>query len=269
MDFSRCFTIAAYSAFVVLRRYLGKNPGVDIATAISIILQTNSDNAALDFNGGTAIHQLLPTEIVDCNSRTTLRLIASELVKATQPWWLRLVPYGRERVRSALDQDQVQFLREAGLFDAVPDAGVAAWWDDISAAVRGTVDSERMLRAREAERLSLSLERERLKSIGVALEPKWVSLEDNTLGYDIQSYNFSGKQIVCRLIEVKSTTSGSIFITQNEWINALSADKNYCFHVWKFPEREIIEYSVAEIKPNIPINQGSGVWQDTRITLWK
>jgi len=197
VDFSRCFTIAAYSAFVVLRRYLGKNPGVDIATAISIILQTNSDNAALDFNGGTAIHQLLPTEIVDCNSRTTLRLIASELVKATQPWWLRLVPYGRERVRSALDQDQVQFLREAGLFDAVPDAGVAAWWDDISAAVRGTVDSERMLRAREAERLSLSLERERLKSIGVALEPKWVSLEDNTLGYDIQSYNFSGKQIVC------------------------------------------------------------------------
>lgn len=267
VDVHRCLTMAAYSAFVVLRSYLARNPSEDITAAIEIIRQTNSDDSGLDYVGGTSIHQLLQIDISDSDRRTGLRLVVCELVKAAQPWWLRLVPYGRDRVRSALDQDQVQCFRNAGLFDALPDADVIAWWDEIGAAMRGTVDTERMVRAREAERLSLEYERERLKSLGVTLEPEWVSLEDNTLGYDIRSYDLMGEQIVSRLIEVKSTTSDSIFITRNEWLNASSAEPHYCFHVWKLPEKRIVEYPVADMKPHVPIDQGSGAWQDVQISL--
>lgn len=267
VDLNRCLTMAAYSAFIVLRHYLANNPSVDVPTAIDIIRQTNSDDAGLDFIGGSAIHVHLAIDIPEKDRRAALRLVVCELVKATQPWWLRLVPYGRDKVRSALHPDQLQCLREAGLFDPVPDANAIAWWDEIGTAIRGTVDAERMARAREAERLSLQHERDRLKALGIGLEPEWVSLEDNTLGYDIRSYDLSGEQIVSRLIEVKSTTSDGIFITKNEWRNAASAEPHYCFHVWRLPERKVVEYPVAAMRPNIPIDQGSGSWQDVHIAL--
>jgi hypothetical protein len=259
--------MAAYSAFVVLRDYIARNPQLETTAAIDIIRLSNTDDAGLDYVGGAIIHQLIEIDISGRDRRTALRLVACELVKAAMPWWLRLVPYGREMVRSALDQDQVQCLREAGLFDPVPNPEVIAWWDEIAAIMRGTVDNERMLRAREAERQSLEYERIRLLSLGIGLEPEWVSLEDNTLGYDIRSYDLQDERVVSRLIEVKSTTSDSIFISRNEWLNASSAEKNYCFHVWKFPERSVVEYPVASMKPNIPVDQGAGAWQEVRITL--
>lgn len=261
--------MAAYSAFVVLRDYLARNPELETTTAIEIIRKSNTDDAGLDYVGGTTIHQFVQMDLPARDRRTALRLVACELVKAAKPWWLRLVPYGRDMVRSALDQDQIQCLREAGLFDPVPDSEVIAWWDEIAATVRGQVDTERMVRAREAERLSLEYERARLKSLGIYLEPKWISLEDNTLGYDIRSYDVNDERIVSRLIEVKSTTSDSIFVSRNEWLNASSADPHYCFHVWKLPERRVTEYSVASMRPSIPIDQGSGTWQKVYISLGK
>lgn len=267
IDLNRCLTMAAYSAFVVLRDYVARNPELEATAAIDIIRHANTDDAGLDYVGGAAIHQQIQIDISGRDRRTALRLVACELVKAAMPWWLRLVPYGREMVRSALDQDQIQCLREAGLFDPVPEPEVIAWWDEVAAIVRGAVDNEKMLRAREAERRSLEYERDRLKSLGISLEPEWVSLEDNTLGYDIRSYDLQDERIVSRLIEVKSTTSDSIFISKNEWLNASSAEPHYCFHVWKLPEGCVMEYPVASIKPNIPIDQGVGSWQEVRITL--
>lgn len=259
--------MAAYSAFVSLHHYLSKNPQLERADAIAAIRHTNSDAFGLDFVGATGLCEILNLTDDWSDTKEGLRLFVFEYIKATQPWWLRMVPYGREKVRSALERDQVQCLREAGLFDPVPDAETVAWWDEIGALVRGTVDAERMIRAREAERLSLEHERARLKTLGIDKEPKWVSLEDNTLGYDIQSYDVSDGSVVNRLIEVKSTTSDAIFITRNEWQNAATADQHYFFHVWKMPEATVEEYSVSTIKPNIPTDQGSGLWQDVRVEL--
>jgi hypothetical protein len=201
------------------------------------------------------------------DSRLELRLVISKLIQLVQPWWLRLVPYGREQVRAALDPNQVQCLREAGLFDPVPTAEVIAWWDELSASVRGLVDTERMLQAREAERRSLQHERDRLKQLGLPLEPQWVSLEDNSLGYDIKSFDLSNGQVVARLVEVKSTNGNSIFITRNEWANAATAGPHYCFHVWKLPCDSPLEYPVDAVRPNVPLDQGGGEWQDVRVAL--
>jgi hypothetical protein len=124
-----------------------------------------------------------------------------------------------------------------------------------------------MIRGREAERLSLEHERDRLRRLGIAQEAEWVSLEDNTLGYDIRSYDLFGGKIVTRLVEAKSTTSDSIFITRNEWQNAASAEEQYVFHVWKLPDRTFTEFSASAIRPSIPIDQGSGRWQNVLVGL--
>lgn len=133
--------------------------------------------------------------------------------------------------------------------------------------MRGAVDAERLVRAREAERLSLDYERKRLKGLGITLDPRWVAIEDNTLGYDIHSYDLWDGEIVARLVEVKSTLSDTIFITKNEWRNADSADEHYCFHVWKLPEKVLTEYTVEVMRKHVPIDQGSGNWESVRIEL--
>lgn len=267
IDVNRCLTMAALSAFFVLRQYLASHPGSSSSDAVAVIQRTNSDAAGLDYVGGSALLDVIQIELSDKGRRFDLRFVISRLIQLAQPWWLRLVPYGREQVKAVLNQNQIQCLREASLFDAVPSSEVVAWWDDLSASMRGVIDAERMLQAREAERRSLQYERDRLQSLGLTLEPQWVSLEDNTLGYDIKSYDVRDDKVVGRLIEVKSTAADSIFITRNEWRNAASAASNYCFHVWKIPGDRVLVYPVEAVRPCIPIDQGAGEWQNVRVTL--
>jgi hypothetical protein len=259
--------MAALSAFIELRQYLSKNPGLDVATAVKSVRVINPNADAFDYIGGIAINELLGPTFDSPNTVAGLRPVIFELVRRAQPWWLRLVPYGREKVRANLGQDQVQCFREVGLFDAIPDVETVAWWDELAAAGRATVEVERMSQARYAEQMSLDHERERLLQLDIKLEPEWVSLEDNTLGYDIRSYDLSDGQVVSRLIEVKSTTADRIFITRNQWDNAASAQPHFCFHVWKLPERSVTEYSVTRIRSHIPADMGQGLWEEVRIDL--
>ena len=162
----------------------------------------------------------------------------------------------------------MQCFREAGLFDGVPDDDVLAWWDHLANLARGTVDAEKMKRARHAERLSLEFELNRTRSLGIAKTPRWVALEDNSLGYDILSYDIDPQGlVVTRLVEVKSRLSDAIFITRNEWDNVSSAAQRSVLHVWDLPEERLHEYRVHEVAPHIPLDRGDGVWQDVRIAL--
>jgi len=266
-DYDRCLTLAAYSAYTALREYLSRHPTVSLHEAAASVASINSDASALDYTGGKTIYELIDPSLEWTNSRDGLRLVLLEFVTITKPWWIRLVPYGRTKVRTALTEDQLQCLREAGLFDKTPSADAIGWWDEIAALVRGTVDAEKMLRARDAERLSLEHERERLKRLGVELEPEWVSLDDNTLGYDITSYDLVEGVIINKLIEVKSTMSNRIFITRNEWRNAITAEPHFCFHVWRMSVKSLVTYDVAAMREHIPLDKGAGSWETISIEL--
>ncbi len=267
IDLSRCLTMAAYSAFVALRNYLKTHPHIDVNTSIETIRRVNSDMAGLDYVGGLAIHSFVSPEINWENNLEGFRLVVGELIKATNPWWVSLAPYGREKVRSVLAQDQVQCLRVAGLFDPIPEREVINWWDKISSEVRAESEMKKVLRGREAERLSLAYEHERINRLDLNLTPEWVSLDDNSLGYDIKSYDIIKGQIVSRLIEVKSAHSNIIYITRNEWNNAVTAGDYYFFQIWKMPEAKMHEISVSYMKQHIPIDQGNGQWQNVQIEI--
>ena len=259
--------MAAFLAFIKLRSFRALHPTLPLSETVASVKKLKASAVGLDFNGGLTLLDRLDASIAWDSSKEGLRLFVYEWVRLVEPIWLRFVPFGRNKLRGALSDDEVQCFREAGLFDEKPDDDAVRWWDRITALMRCANDTKKMERARIAERLSLEYERSRLEALGIVREPQWVSLEDNTLGYDILSYDLDAGYIVNRLVEVKSTLSDSIFLTRTEWENAVGSPERTVFHVWSLPAKELREYKVAEIVVNIPFDQGAGRWQDVRIFL--
>lgn len=262
------FSMSAFLAFLEFRLFRIDHPTLSDSEAFTTLTRVRASSTGLDFQGGLTLLRKLDQTIQWQQTKHHLRLFILKWIELTEPPWLRLIPYGREKLRIALADDQVQCFREAGLFDEVPDPDALAWWDRLANLTRGTADSEKMKRARHSERLSLEFELNRMKSLGISKIPKWVALEDNSLGYDILSYDIDPKGlIVTRLVEVKSRLSDGIFITRNEWNNVSGAAQRSVLHVWDLPEERLHEYRVHEVAPHIPIDRGDGVWQDVRIAL--
>ena len=262
------FSMAAFLAFLELRSFRTDHPSLTDAEAVASLVSLRSRASGLDFFGGLTLLQSLDSSLDWKPTKSRLRLFVYEWIRLVEPRWLRLVPYGREKLRQALERDQTQCFREAGLFDESPDNEAVDWWDRLATLMRGISDAEKMKRARLAERLSLEHEKTRLKRLGISMEPKWVAIEDNTLGYDILSYDLNSEgRIVSRMVEVKSKLSDNIFLSRNEWENAFSAAQQTVIHVWDMPQKRLREYLPREIAPNIPRDQGAGTWQDVRITL--
>lgn len=261
-------SMSAFLAFLELRSFLADHPALTEMEAVASLNRVRASSTGLDFPGGLSLLQKLDPSLDWQLTQDRLRLFVFEWVKMIQPPWLRLVPYGRGKLRGALHDDQTQCFRQAGLFDEMPDADALDWWDRLADLMRSATDSERMKRARHAERLSLKFEIDRLKHLDVSQRPRWVALEDNSLGYDILSYDLDSEgRVVTRLVEVKSKLSDEIFITRNEWENASGAAQRSVIHVWDLPEERLREYRVYEVAPHIPLDQGDGAWQDVRIVL--
>ncbi len=261
-------SMAAFLAFLELRSFCTDYPSLTDAQAVASLNSLRSSASGLDFRGGLALRRVLDSSVEWKQTTNCLRHFVFEWVRLVEPRWLRLVPLGREKVRTALDRDHAQCFREAGLFNEVPDDEVIEWWDRVAAMMRGVSDAEKMKRARLAERLSFEHERRRVKGLGIRDEPKWVSLEDNSLGYDILSYDRNPEGLtVTRLVEVKSKLSDSIFLTRNEWANASGAAQRAVIHVWDMRQERLREYRPRELEPNIPLDQGAGEWQSVRIKL--
>ena len=262
------FSMSAFLAFLELRSFLAGHPSLKDTDAVTSLNRVRASSTGLDFRGGLALLRKLDSSLDWQLTQDRLRLFVFEWVKLIRPRWLRLVPYGRERLRGALDDDQTQCFRKAGLFDEMPDADALEWWDRLADLMRGAADAEKMKRARHAERLSLEFEVSRLKCLGISRAPRWVALEDNSLGYDILSYDVDPEGlVVTRLVEVKSRLSDAIFITRNEWENASGAAQRSVIHVWDLPEERLREYQVHDVAPHIPLDQGHGAWQDVCIAL--
>ena len=259
--------MTAFLAFIELRTFRSANPSLTVSEVVSGVRELKPAAAGLSLRAGLTLLRVLDESVDWDDSKNGLRLFIFEWGKLAKPLWLRLVPYGRTKLRAALNSNEVQCFRESGLFDDEPDDDAIRWWDEVAALMRGEADTEKMERARHAERLSLNYERDRLGDLGIDREPRWVSLEDNTLGYDILSYDLDKSRIVTRLIEVKSTLADTIIITRNEWNNAASSPERTVFHVWSLPDESLREYAVSEMEENIPLDQCAGRWRQVQISL--
>ena len=190
-------------------------------------------------------------------------------IAAFRPLWGRIITLGRRKFVQKLSRDEVQCSGSAGLLEDPPTNGIINWWDRVAASVRLLADQEKMIRARDAEQMSVAHETRRLAELGINLPPVWMSIEDNTAGYDIQSYDCGAEGPVARLIEVKSTIVSPLRfrLTRHEWETAKKYGAAYFFHIWDMQGPRLHECTVGDILPHIPTDNDRGRWENVEIPM--
>lgn len=261
------FRMSAFVALIGLRRYLSDHPDAPVEEAAVSLQRSDADLAAADFVGALRLHEQLADHVDFSDPIVGLRDGLGILIETHRPWWCHFFPHGRQRLATALTQDELQTFRSAGLFDENPALGVVQWWDTFASLIRTADDERNNAQGRHGERLSLHYERQRLANLGIYDEPKWIALDDNSAGYDIQSYDLTEYGPKNRLIEVKSSQRSPprMILTRNEWSSAVKYGEAYVFHLWQLPSEELTVLTVADIAHHIPEDVGKGRWTELEI----
>jgi hypothetical protein len=261
-------SMSALQGVWALKSYRRRHPELLTAQIVSSLRRTSPDDAYHDYEAALELETVVDA-VHEIEFHDFLRRSITNIIRAQTPWWLPLVAKGREKVRAALNSNEEQCFEDAKLFSSFPDDEVIAWWDSLATEVRALRQEANNLQGRVGEKLSLEYELRRLISEGITVEPRWIALDDNTAGYDILSYDSGTVEPVVKLIEVKtcSRAAAQFFLTTNEWRTALERSDHYVFHLWLLPEEKLIEFSPADIREHVPIDQGEGEWQDAVITV--
>lgn len=254
----------------MVRSFLEVNPSLDFAAAVQIIKEIEADAHSFDFEAAAEIDLILNKSVPNEGVNFYRACIEALLIRSEHTW-ARIMTLGRARFTSKLPRDQLSVFRQAGLLMDPPDDSVVAWWTETLGEVRYEMDKAKMTRARYAERLTIKYETERLRRLGFDIRPKWMAIEDNTVGYDVLSYEPTQYGLSNSLIEVKSTISSPLrfIITRNEWGEAQRYGDVYRFHIWDLAQEPPILYvrSVAQVAPHIPDDNLDGRWQNAAIPV--
>lgn len=269
LDAERLLSMSAFEAAFALRRFRRLNPTYLDGQLVESIRSVRADFFPNDYDAGLALERIISIDLDGTSQAVYFKAAIEGLIDRHKPLWVRLAPGGREHVLKAVSTNGAQCFRNAGLLETPPSKPVSDWWDALAARVRSERDARLLAQGREAERLSFEYERQRLRTLGIDQEPRWVSIEDNDAGYDILSYDAGSPDPTNRLIEVKSSTQRPprIILTRGEWEAALKYGDAYLFHVWSLPEARLTECSVSTIGHHIPEDQGRGVWEKVIITI--
>lgn len=263
--------MGAFDGLLTIRHYAAKYENDDLRHVVAIIKGINADLASLDFESALELHPIVSFQAPIQAPHQFYRQCLRDLIVSKHQSWARIITLGRARFVRQLERDEQQCFRAALLIEDPPCDDVVAWWDSLSAQMRRENDRKRMSRAREAEKLTYDYEVERLKSLGIKLQPKWVAIDDNTAGYDVLSYDRCEPSPRNRLIEVKSTIASPLrfYVTRNEWEQALKFGDSYHFHIWDLaptPPR-LFQRTAAQIGPHIPEDQANGKWATAEIPV--
>jgi hypothetical protein len=209
-----------------------------------------------------------PRETADEHRLDTKRRMLMLMIVAEEPKWIRFLRMGPTNVFiGKLTSNEKQLFRE---FSLLPNEGTLSdevaekWWYEAQNFGWYFENKVRVEHGKIGEELSMLWEEER-----TGLRPIWTSRKNGRAGFDIESIQ-AQDDTNKRLIEVKATTSGSVFITRNE---AKICDENresYYFHIWNLnrdlPKSSLLcTLNAEEILIHIPSNRGKGSWASVEI----
>ena len=234
VDFSRVFTMSAFEGLRVLRIRQISFPGTGLTDLAELIRRVDPDGSSHDFDAAFQLDPIVVPAAAAYEVPGFYQHCIEAAIPAFRPLWGRIITLGRSVFVQKLSRDEVQCFRSAGLLQDPPTRHIISWWDRVAAIARLRSDQEKMVRARQAEEMSLAHEAARLAQLGIDRTPVWMSIEDNTAGYDIQSFDPGTEGPVARLIEVKSTIASPLrfWLTRNEWETAKKFGAAYSFHIW-------------------------------------
>lgn len=188
----------------------------------------------------------------------------ADYVLCAAPIWTNRIPSGRREAVIFMSKDERACFTDAGLLSETPGINVVNWWDMIASRIRAQVQQSKTDTGRSGESCTIEYERARTN-----IEPKWMSLDSNLVGYDVQSKT-SANSTEPLLIEVKtsklSVDDADFHVTSNEW-RVATTSKAYLFHLWSLFNgyKKLAILTPNEVKPYIPTNNLEGEWESAKI----
>lgn len=270
LPFDRLFSMEAFEGLRTLRNMLATAPGTPPDELVAIIINVEADAASLDLEAAVELHGLV-SEDTPADGYPFYRSCIKTLLVQGDHSWGRQITLGRGFFTRKLDRDKVSIFVQAGLMLDPPDDEVVLWWDETTAEVRFEADILRNARARQAERLTMDFEIEKLVKAGCEEKPRWMSIEDNTVGYDVQSYTVTQYGLNRLAIEVKSSLANPLEfqVTKGEWRVATTMGEAYIFHIWDMRQEPPTLHvrTVEQVAPHVPHDQQDGEWKVARIPV--
>ncbi len=252
-----------------LRRAISSRPDWSPIQAATFLSQTDVASAGLDLEGGCQLLALVSLDPA-LTPAGVFRECISAVARSTTPGWLSTLSGGRLSLSESLDENTYQCFRIAGAFDPVPSEEVLLWLDELASIQFCLEDRRNTIVGREGELLTIESETRRLKSLSIAKSPRWVALDDNRVGFDVESWNLDGDGNEWPiLIEVKACAgrSNRFFLTRNEWETACRYPDQFQLHVWRLADRSRVIFTYSEICAHMPVDQGSGRWESVLVQL--
>jgi hypothetical protein len=261
----RIFSMSAFEALRHLHKYRCSHP--DLADGDLVKMVSKLEVGALDYEAARILDEFVP-DSVDYRDPINFFRVCIEAAMGQNDIWVRSITLGRKKFIQKLERDDVSCFRCAQLLDDPPSMDTVAWWDRFQSTGREVSQTATMERARNAERLSLEFESKRLAKLGINKLPVWMSIEDNTVGYDVLSFDLGAVEPIARLIEVKSFLGQPRFyISRNEWNTAIKFSASYVFHIWDMQTAMVYERTVQQILSQIPSDGEGGRWSEAIIQL--
>lgn len=269
VDFSRVFAMSAFEGLRALRLRRPLYPEYSLLELIELVRRVDPDGSSHDYEAASSLDPIVISTARASEPSPFYQHCIEAAIPAYRPLWGRIITLGRRKFVQKLSRDEVQCFRSAGLLEDPPTNDIISWWDHVAATARLRSDQEKMVRARAAEQMSLKYEAGRLAKLGINMPPVWMSIEDNTAGYDIQSFDMGTEGPIARLIEVKSTIASPLrfFLSRNEWETAKKYGPAYHFHIWDLQGPRMHERTVADIAPHIPTDNEQGAWTNAFIPI--
>lgn len=269
VEFSRVFAMSAFEGLRALRLRKLTYPALSLADLADLVRKIDPDGGSHDYDAAFQLDTIVVASAHATDALGFYQHCIEAAVPAYRPLWGRIITLGRRKFVQKLTRDEMQCFRSAGLLEDPPTGEIIAWWDRVAGVARLQADQARLARAREAESMSLQFESRRLAALGINMAPVWMSIEDNTAGYDIQSFDLGHDGPVTRLIEVKSTIASPLrfWLTRHEWDTARKFGAAYFFHIWDLQGPQLHERTVADILPHIPTDNERGRWENAEIPV--
>lgn len=247
-----------------------KNSHIQNEEEIVRIIRMKPECSSYDMNSAWQLFHELGEQTLHDDFRQFARSVLKQIILTFEPVWYNLFPLGHAIVMKAVNQNIRQCFREAGLLVAFPENEIINWWDELAGRIRTKQDKIKLEVGRDGERLSYEYETSRLESEGISKLPIWMALANNTIGYDIKSYNKSDYGLVNKLIEVKSCSTDdiTIYLTRHEWKKATEYKEKYYFHIWHVPTKTLVcELTMEEMKPYILDSKEYTEWTTLAISF--
>ena len=247
-----------------------KNNDLNYLESIKTSFDIKNGQKLIELIGLEIINEL-NTKIKEHDYQIILRQILSKYLKDEKPGFLLRITGGRDYFLNYIDENFEQLLNDAGLYNEInlskEGREIGNWWDDLSEFVRNLEKDKKLDQGREGEEKTIRYEINKLKKLDIKKEPKWISYEDNSAGYDVLSWDEEQNKI---FIEVKATnnSNGLFYLSKGEWRFSVSEKDNYFIHVWIQDKKEprIITYSELNSK-NYKIEDSSNAeWEKIKIT---